>query len=213
MKNVNDRIHALARLIDTDTSLHARDTSSLLLLGDSFFLRQVQRKATALGISADITSRIDRPYQAAVVDTETARGNIKLPACADIDCCNRPGLSAVAEAVLILLNDQNLIAGKEITIIGRGHATQGLADILLRRDATVTVGHSKSPNILKLTDRQDVVIYATPVLEQDVWHNTKGMVIDLGGVISDPLQFECAYVSKIGDLTTSVLLNRFVHWK
>ena len=57
------------------------------------------------------------------------------------------------------------------------------------------------------------MIYATPVLEQDVWHNTKGMVIDLGGVISDLLQFECAYVSKIGDLTTSVLLNRFVHWK
>lgn len=40
-------------------------------------------------------------------------------------------------------------------------------------------------------------------------YNTRDLVIDLGNSVPHPDRFNCPYVNKIGQLTVSVLLNRF----
>lgn len=40
-------------------------------------------------------------------------------------------------------------------------------------------------------------------------YNTRDLVIDLGNSVSHPDRFNCPYVNRIGQLTVSVLLNRF----
>lgn len=40
-------------------------------------------------------------------------------------------------------------------------------------------------------------------------YNTRDLVIDLGNSVPHPDRFNCPYVNRIGQLTVSVLLNRF----
>lgn len=54
-----------------------------------------------------------------------------------------------------------------------------------------------------------VVIYATPTITGAVPYNTHDLVIDLGNSVPHPDRFNCPYVNRIGQLTVSVLLNRF----
>lgn len=56
---------------------------------------------------------------------------------------------------------------------------------------------------------RDVVIYATPTITKDISYNTRDLVIDLGNSVPHPDRFNCPYVNRIGQLTVSVLLNRF----
>ena len=95
------------------------------------------------------------------------------------------------------------------TIVGRGHAVQNLAKYLTLGNATVTVAHSKTKSLLQATMNRDVVIYATPTITKDISYNTRDLVIDLGNSVPHPDRFNCPYVNRIGQLTVSVLLNRF----
>ncbi len=53
------------------------------------------------------------------------------------------------------------VAGKEVTIVGRSNTVgKPLAVMLINRDATVTVCHSKTPNLADHTRRADVLIAA-----------------------------------------------------
>lgn len=76
-------------------------------------------------------------------------------------------------------------------------------------NATVTVAHSKTKSLLQATMNHDVVIYATPTITKDISYNTRDLVIDLGNSVPFPDWFNCPYVNRIGQLTVSVLLNRF----
>ena len=131
--------------------------------------------------------------------------NIKLEGRAD----NVPGMSAVSQAVMDLLIESGLVWEKDITIVGRGHAVKELAKYLDFNNATVTVAHSKTKSLLQATQNRDVVIYATPIITQDISYNTRDLVIDLGNSVPHPDRLNCPYVNRIGQLTVSILLNRF----
>lgn len=46
-------------------------------------------------------------------------------------------------------------------------------------------------------------------ITKDISYNTRDLVIDLGNSVPHPDRFNCPYVNRIGQLTVSVLLNRF----
>ena len=118
-------------------------------------------------------------------------------------------MSSVSQATLALLLALDLVHAKDITIVGRGHAVQNLAKYLTLDNATVTVAHSKTKSLLQATMNRDVIIYATPTITKDISYNTRDLVIDLGNSVPHPDRFNCPYVNRIGQLTVSVLLNRF----
>lgn len=196
MIDVMENIKKLSAALDAETaSLHP--SGKLLLLGsqDSVFLKAIKRKAGQLGINCDHTSNPLPPYRGIVVDSETVSFNSILDPDVDIDHSYSPGMSAVSQ--------------KDITIVGRGHAVKELAKYLDFNNATVTVAHSKTKSLLQATQNRDVVIYATPIITQDISYNTRDLVIDLGNSVPHPDRLNCPYVNRIGQLTVSILLNRF----
>lgn len=212
---MDDLIKKLSDELDNQTREQAKHSGTLLLLGapDSVFLNAVATKANRLGIDCEYTYNFkSQPYQGIVVDTETAPRDCRWLVSENVDIDNsfHNGLSSVSQAVLALLLASDLVVGKDITIVGRGHAVQGLAESLTDNDATVTVAHSKTANLFKATENRNVVIYATPTITQDISYNTLSLVIDLGNSVPHPDRFSCLYVNRIGRLTTSILLNRFV---
>lgn len=213
---MTELIKKLSAEMDKQTAALAPTAGKLLLLGspDSVFLKAVAKKAAALGIDYNFTDHVALPpYQGVIVDTETTLyvdTSFHLSAELDIDNSFHPGMSAVSQAVLTLLLAADLVKGKDITIVGRGHAVQGLAQCLIDNNATVTVAHSKTPSLIRATAGRDVVIYATPTLTRPVMSNTYDLVIDLGNAYPHPDRLCCPYVNKIGQLTTSILLHRFV---
>lgn len=211
MNDVMAKIHDLSAILDKETASLLPTSEKLLLLGsqDSVFLKAVHRKADALGIKCDHTFHFTPPYQGVIVDGETVPANFRISADVDIDNSYSPGMSAVAQATLTLLFALDLVHAKDITIVGRGHAVQNLAKYLISSNATVTVAHSKTKSLLQATMNRDVVIYATPTITKDISYNTRDLVIDLGNSVPHPDRFNCPYVNRIGQLTVSVLLNRF----
>lgn len=207
-----DLVKQLAALVDDDTLSLLPTSDKLLLLGaeDSVFLKAISRKAQKLGIPYEHTYRFTTPYQGVVVDTETCTDYLRLPTDADIDHSFSEGFSSVSQGVLSLLLAADLVSRKDITIVGRGHAVKGLAQALIDNNATVTVAHSKTESLLQATLNRDVVIYATPTISQDISYNTKALVIDLGNSVPHPDRLSCEYINRIGNLTTSIILNRFV---
>ncbi len=218
--NIQERIEQLCKEIDEETKSLASDDTRLLLFGDkdSVFLKAIKRKADLFDIGCDFPDALNPPYNAVVADNENrkARG-YSFPAEIDIDHVHTPGMSCVAEAVLNILLSADLVSGSNITIVGRGHAVQGLADELIDHDATVTIAHSKTRNMLLATFGRDVVVYATP---QITWErvcekpscDTRCLVIDIGNCFDKKARerFRCDYVGNIGRLTVSILLNRAV---
>lgn len=207
-----DLVKQLAALVDDDTLSLLPTSDKLLLLGaeDSVFLKAISRKAQKLGIPYEHAYRFTTPYQGAVVDTETCPSDLRLSSDVDIDHSFSDGLSSVSQGVLALLLAADLVHKKNITIVGRGHAVKGLAQALIYNNATVTVAHSKTVSLLQATQNRDVVIYATPNVAQDISYNTGELVIDLGNAVPHPDRLSCEYINRIGQLTVSVLLNRFV---
>ena len=65
--------------------------------------------------------------------------------------------------ILALLDEYNIdIAGKHAVIIGRSNIVgRPMANMLLKRNATITICHSKTPNISDFTHNADIVIAAT----------------------------------------------------
>ena len=202
MNDAMEQIKTLSATLDEETT-RFHPTGRLLLLGsyESVFLKAVKRKADLLGIDCDLTQCPCPPYEAVVVDRETAE--------VDIDHSYSQGMSSVSQATLALLLALDLVYAKDITIVGRGHAVQNLAKYLTLDNATVTVAHSKTKSLLQATMNRDVVIYATPTITKDISYNTRDLVIDLGNSVPHPDRFNCPYVNRIGQLTVSVLLNRF----
>lgn len=178
MIDVMENIKKLSAALDAETaSLHP--SGKLLLLGsqDSVFLKAIKRKADQLGINCDHTSNPLPPYRGIVVDSETVSFNSILDPDVDIDHSYSPGMSAVSQAVMDLLIESGLVREKDITIVGRGHAVKELAKYLDFNNATVTVAHSKTKSLLQATQNRDVVIYATPIITQDISYNTRDPVI------------------------------------
>lgn len=211
-------IDELARENDLATKALLPVDKTLVLFGSetSPFIQSIRRKANALGIKCNmgVSQLYADDVGGVVIDTETSNVNPRfIDPILDIDCItpSSSGLSCVASAILALLLGNNLVCGKYITIVGRGHAVRGLAPLLTEQGATVTVAHSKTPMVNKATVGADVVVYAVPrTASFGFTLDTKDMVIDLSRVIPYPdLLPNAKYVDGIGKLTVSILLNRF----
>lgn len=209
---MNHIIQNLSDEIDSKTQELLPLNGNLVLLGDpeSQFLKAVRRKAKRFGIN--YIDRIENPT-GIVVDIETAKVDRNFMedfkrSPFNIDGPLLNGMTSVSQAVYMILNDQGLISEKNITIVGRGNAVTGLAEKLIRNDATVTVAHSKTRDVFGAIDGCDVAVYATPSISIYEKPRVNDMVIDVGGVWSNNQYTECQYVNRIGPLTVSILLNR-----
>ena len=69
---------------------------------------------------------------------------------------------ATAQAVVVLLEQHEIpVAGREVAVVGRSTVVgKPLAHLLLDRDATVTVCHSRTADLVEPTRRADVLVAA-----------------------------------------------------
>jgi len=75
------------------------------------------------------------------------------------------------------------LAGCEAIVIGRSNIVgRPLVQTLLAQDATVTIAHSKTPDLPALTRRADLVYAATgrPELVRGSWLKAGAIVVDVG---------------------------------
>ena len=97
---------------------------------------------------------------------------------------NKGFAPCTAEAAMKILDYYNIdLVGKNVVIIGRSLVVgKPLSMLLLNRNATVTICHSKSKDIASISKKADIVIAAigrTEMLNKDYFSN-KQTVIDVG---------------------------------
>ena len=97
---------------------------------------------------------------------------------------NKGFAPCTAEAAMKILDYYNIdLVGKNVAVIGRSLVVgKPLSMLLLNRNATVTICHSKSKNIASISKKADIVIAAigkTEMLNKDYFSN-KQTVIDVG---------------------------------
>ena len=70
---------------------------------------------------------------------------------------------AIARAVVTLLNHHTIqIGDKKVVVIGRSNAVgKPVADLLLQRNATVTICHRHTTNLAEITRTADIIVSAT----------------------------------------------------
>ena len=76
---------------------------------------------------------------------------------------NKPGLvSCTPLGIMKLLEHENIdVAGKNVTIVGRSKLVgKPLMGLMLNKDATVTICHSKTENLSKYTKNADILVVA-----------------------------------------------------
>lgn len=112
----------------------------------------------------------------------------------DADCCNAENLGrlwqgselapATALGIMKLLDYYDVpIAGQHAVVVGRSAIVgKPLAALLLAKDATVTIAHSKTSNLGNLTKTADILVSDTgqPGLIQPEMVNPEAAVIDVG---------------------------------
>lgn len=174
------------------------------------------------------------------LDNEKARLFIKPEK--DVDGCGNGSLSGVftnteygfapctAQAAIELLDYYNIdVKGKNVVIAGRSLVVgKPLSMLLLNKNATVTICHTKTIDLPSICNKADIVIAATGKSEAfDAKYFSKGqIVIDVGINWNEEKQKLCGDVlfeevepivdaitpvpGGIGSVTTSVLINHVV---
>ena len=143
---------------------------------------------------------------------------------------NKGFAPCTAEAAMKILDYYNIdLVGKNIVIIGRSLVVgKPLSMLLLNRNATVTICHSKSKDIASISKKADIVIAAigkTEMLNKDYFSN-KQTVIDVGinynveknKLCGDVLFEEVERVVEnitpvpggVGSVTNAILINHVV---
>ena len=225
LKHIVQEKKAYLDMRTADYCNRSNNLKSVVLVGkaDSVFLSLVAKRCAYFGIQPIFQyPQVDvlrTPGRSAVVfDTDDRSVTTRCSAAimlGDIDCVNTTGMSSVAEALYELLQGANLVSGKSICIIGRGHAVQGLAAMLSKFDATVTVCHSKTrlnpiftnDGEHKMYPAADIVICAAPKLDGVILAHE--LVIDISGAAKDAcINKKSIYFNGIGPLTIAVLVNR-----
>ncbi|MEM2963034.1 MAG: bifunctional 5,10-methylenetetrahydrofolate dehydrogenase/5,10-methenyltetrahydrofolate cyclohydrolase [Candidatus Anstonellales archaeon] len=111
----------------------------------------------------------------------------------DVDCANPENVGkfylgefslapCTPKGIIELLESYKInLAGKSVSIIGRSNTVgKPLAMMMLSRDATVTIAHSKTKNLEKHTANADVVVSATGKIGL-----IKGEMIKRGAIVVD----------------------------
>lgn len=213
--DINDVIkqHTLARF---NTSL------PVYIYGNSPFTRALKKRCEGFGFKVRENTQWGEDWRpgAAVVDTEAKKSvfdtfvKYRIPVNSDIDECSGDGphvFSACAWGIMNILREAEALDGEHICIIGRGHAVNGLAEKLHKHtDATVTVCHSKTKDIITASLPARVIVYAAP--EMDMWHKFmyKKLIIDVSGAVKCKYEKCEQYIGPedIGRLTTTILAER-----
>jgi methylenetetrahydrofolate dehydrogenase (NADP+)/methenyltetrahydrofolate cyclohydrolase len=115
-------------------------------------------------------------------------------------------LPATARGIRELLNEYKIeLFGKKVTVIGRSMLVgKPIVTMCLNENATVTVCHSKTPDLAKETKKADVLIVAAgkPGLIQSKHIHKKQIVIDVGinTATGEKLDEEIEGAKLIGDV-------------
>ena len=174
------------------------------------------------------------------LDNEQARLSINSQK--DVDGCTNGSLSGVftntelgfapctAQAAIEILDYYNIdVKGKNVVVIGRSLVVgKPLSMILLNKNATVTICHTKTIDIPTISKNADIVITATGQMEslnKDYFKQGQ-TVIDVGISWNDVKQKLCGDVlfdevepivenitpvpGGVGSVTTSVLINHVI---
>ena len=158
----------------------------------------------------------------------------------DVDCITAQNLAGVfkgdtdvfypctAKAVIDMLDHYGVNAeGKKAVVIGRSLVVgKPLAMMLLQRNATVTICHSRTRDLAEISSQADILVAAagTPGLVGPDFVNENSIVLDVGinmveGKLKGDVDFErvAPLVSMIspvpggvGSVTTSVLMENIV---
>src|SRR5580700_3185691 len=199
-------------------------------------------RATADGIAAQLSALSADPTVAGIILTTPLPGGARLAELAagidpakDVDGANPVSLGrlmtglpafapATAEAVLRLLDHHHVaLEGRHAVVVGRSAVVgKPVAHLLLDRNATVTIAHSRTRDLTAITRQADVLVVAAGrahLIGPD--HVTPGAtVIDVGtnatpdgGLAGDvdPAVADVAALSPVpggvGPVTTAVLLR------
>ncbi|MDE7454621.1 MAG: bifunctional 5,10-methylenetetrahydrofolate dehydrogenase/5,10-methenyltetrahydrofolate cyclohydrolase [Clostridia bacterium] len=172
---------------------------------------------------------LDKPYKQAVEHVAVQK---------DVDCLNplsvckmyngEQGLyPATPSAVLFLLDYYGInLQGKNVVIVGRGNAVgKPLALMMLQRNATVTICHTKTVNLPSICKNADIIVSACGVagLITCDYVTSKSIVIDVGlsfvdgktcGDVDASVYDKCQAVSPVpggvGPITRAALFSNLL---
>lgn len=174
------------------------------------------------------------------LDNEKAR--LSINPSKDVDGCTNGSLSGVftnaefgfapctAQAAIEILDYYNIdVKGKNIVVIGRSLVVgKPLSLMLLNKNATVTICHTKTIDLPSITSKADIVITATGQMESldSKYFSNNQIVVDVGISWNEAKQKLCGDVlfdevepivnsitpvpGGVGSVTTSVLINHVV---
>ena len=136
---------------------------------------------------------------------------------------------ATAEGIMALLKHYEIpLNGKNVVIIGRSTIVgKPLAALMLEKNATITIAHSKTQNLASLTKRADVIVSATgePCLIKADMVKDGVIVVDVGinrvngklvgDVDFDAVKEKASYITPVpggvGPLTVQFLMEAVVN--
>lgn len=125
------------------------------------------------------------------------------------------------EAVLELFKRWDVqVEGKDVCIIGRSQRVgKPLADILMNRNATVTVCHSKTRDVLLHVMRADIVIGCCG--DSNLFGGERivcrpgSLIVDIGGEFKHA-DLDCGalipFINGVGPVTRAVLMRHALQW-
>ena len=134
------------------------------------------------------------------------------------------------KGIVEVLDSKNIeIAGKRVVVIGRSNIVgQPVAKLLLDRNATVTIAHSKTKDLASVTKEADILIAAVgkPLFVKEDMVKEGAVVIDVGvnrntetgklcgDVDFDNVEPKASYITKvpggIGPMTITCLLENTI---
>ena len=174
------------------------------------------------------------------LDNEKARLSIKPQK--DVDGCSNGSLSGIftntylgfppctAQAAIEILDYYNIdVKGKNVVVLGRSLVVgKPLSMMLLNRNATVTICHTKTENIESISSKADIVVASigkAELLNKEYFSNNQ-TIIDVGISWNETKQKLCGDVlfdevepivknitpvpGGVGSVTTSVLMSHVI---
>lgn len=140
-------------------------------------------------------------------------------------CGEKVFLPCTPNSVITLLERYNIdLQGKNVVVIGRSNIVgKPVAQLLLNRNATVTICHSKTNNLKDICKKADIIIVAIgrPEFVNSDYVNKKTIIIDVGtsslnGKITGDVDFDdvinevemiTPVPGGVGALTTTLLIR------
>ena len=205
-----------------------------------WYLRSIQRAGASHGIpvyARPLAEGIERPEQklGGMIVLSKLQTPIRIPAELDVDGTGEESFSTLykgglrdyprntpctAEACVRLLDYYGVpIAGKHAVILGRSLTVgRPLAMLLLDRNATVTLCHSKTENLSFLCRQADILICATGregLVNADCVRSGQTLINVGGDAVEEEIEpiveNLCPFKGGVGALTTAVLFRHVIH--